>query len=468
MFDGMKRLQIQTLRAAELSVKRIAKTAGVSPATVVRVSAEDPIRDPSATDEKARARMGRPSKLEPYKKKIRDWITCEPEIQSIAVLERLRDEGYEGGKSAVYGFVREHRPPKTAQGVVRFEAVPGEFAQHDFGQLVVTYQDGTKERVKFFASQLRYSRAMRVRVVPDETTETICHSVVDAYAYFGGMPLIGVFDNPRTIVTDRSGTNIKWQETFSMFTAECGFSPHVTWPYRPQEKGGVENLVGFAKSSFFKVHRFVDRADMLARLERWHERVNNERPSRATGEIPKDRLVLEATRLRPMKIDPNGYTLRYSRKVRTDGFVEVHGIRYYAGAKDIGNAITVRVGEAEVVVEPRAGKRSVHPRTPLNGKYSVLANQREELLIKEGARPFVKRQILMEGNPAAEWFMTELRHRRPDQWEVEVDAIFYLLEIHGEKAVRQALIKVAHERLIGAEYVAAILDGQMADQESGS
>jgi hypothetical protein len=74
----------------------------------------------------------------------------------------------------------------------------------------------------------------------------------------------------------------------------------------------------------------------------------------------------------------------------------------------------------------------------------------------------------MEGNPAAEWFMTELRHRRPDQWEVEVDAIFYLLEIHGEKAVRQALIKVAHERLIGAEYVAAILDGQMADQESGS
>ena len=279
------------------------------------------------------------------------------------------------------------------------------------------------------------------------------------------MPLIGVFDNPRTIVTARSGKNITWQETFAMFTVECGFSPHVTWPYRPQEKGGVENLVGFAKSSFFKVHRFADRADLLARLEEWHQRANDERPSRATGEIPRDRMALESTRLRPLRIDSNGYTLRYSRKVRTDGFVEVFGTRYYAGTRDIGNVVTVRVGESEVIVEPCVSERSVHPRKPLNGKYSVLANQREELLVKEGARPFVKRQILMEGNPAAEWFMTELRHRRPDQWEEDVDALFYLLEMHGEEAVRNALIRAAHRRLVGAEYVAAILDGQAIDQE---
>ena len=468
MYDGMKRLQIQNLREGGLSVQRTAEAAGVSPATVVRVSAEERIKDPGERDKAARARMGRPSKLEPYRKTILDWLTCEPEIQSIAIVERLREEGYEGGKSAVYEFVRKHRRPKTAKGVVRFEAVPGEFAQHDFGQLVVTYQDGTKERVRFFASQLRYSRMSRVRVVPDETVETICHSVADAYEYFGGMPLIGVFDNPRTIVTKREGKNVKWQETFAWFTTECGFSPHVTWPYRPQEKGGVENLVGFVKSSFFKVHRFKDRADMLERLEAWHERTNNERVSRATSEIPRDRMVLESTRLRPMQIDPNGFTLRYSRKVRTDGFVEVHGVRYYAGVKSIGSDATVRVGEGHVIVDPPADDRSVHPRKPLNGKYSVLASQREELLTKEGARSYVKRQILMEGNPAAEWFMTELRHRRPEQWEVDVDALFVLLEMHGEAVVRRALTEAAHRRLVGAEYVTAIIDGQAAGQESYS
>ncbi|WP_145203441.1 transposase [Planctomycetes bacterium Poly30] len=172
------------------------------------MSKEDPVTDPAKTDDQAQARMGRRSKVEPYKEKVLDWIKGEPGIQSIAIVERLREEGYDGGKSAVYDFVRKHRPPKQPDGIVRFESVPGEFAQHDFGQIVVEYQDGTRERIRFFASQLRYSRTVRVRVVPDETVETICYSVFEAYDYFGGMPLIGVFDNSRTIVTKRDGKKI--------------------------------------------------------------------------------------------------------------------------------------------------------------------------------------------------------------------------------------------------------------------
>ena len=464
MYDGMKRLQIQQLREAGVSSERTASAAEVSSRTVVRVTAEDSMTDPAAHDASARARTGRPSKFEPHKGKILAWLKTEPGIQSIAILERLREEGYDGGKSGVYEFVRKHRPPKAVDGVVRFEAVPGEFVQHDFGQLQVRYQDGTEERIRFFASQLRYSRMVRVLVVPNETVETICHSVVDAYEYFGGMPLIGVFDNPRTIVTKREGKHVSWQETFAWFTVECGFSPHVTWPYLPREKGGVENLVGFVKSSFFKVHKFVDREDMLRRLAAWHVRTNDERPSRATKEIPRDRMALEAPRLRPLKISSGGYTLRYSRTVRTDGFIELHGLRYYAGIADAGNVITVHLGEDHVEVHPLVGAASTHPRRPLNGKYSVLSDQREELLTKEGARPYVKRQLLMEGCPAAEWFMTELRHRRPDCWEEDVDAIFTLMEMHGEETVRGALTRAAHDRLVGAEYVTAIIAGQAAAQ----
>jgi hypothetical protein len=296
--------------------------------------------------------------------------------------------------------------------------------------------------------------------------ETICHSVVDAYQYFGGMPLLGVFDNPRTIVTRRDGDQVKWQDTFAAFCVECGFSPHVTWPNRPQEKGGVENLVGFAKTSFFKAHQFSDRAHLEQELARWHVRVNDERPSRATGQIPRERMMLEAERLRPLRIDPRGYTLRYSRKVRTDGFIELHGTRYFAGFACVGRVVTVRLGEDEVTILHGASgcKTSVHPREPLNRSYSVLAEQREELLAKVGARPYVKRQILMEGCPAAEWFMTELRHRRPNQWEEEVDTIFTLLELHGERAVREALIESARRGLVGSEYIVAILAGQAAKE----
>jgi len=43
------------------------------------------------------------------------------------------------------------------------------------------------------------------------------------------------------------------------------------------------------KGSFFKQRRFHDRADLLEQLEDWHREVNEEWPSRATGEIPEKR-----------------------------------------------------------------------------------------------------------------------------------------------------------------------------------
>jgi len=56
--------------------------------------------------------------------------------------------------------------------VVRSEGLPGEFSQHDFGQVDVEYVDGARQRIRFFASRLKYSRTIRVSLVPDEMTET--------------------------------------------------------------------------------------------------------------------------------------------------------------------------------------------------------------------------------------------------------------------------------------------------------
>ena len=56
----------------------------------------------------------------------------------------------------------------------------------------------------------------------------------------------------------RNGEVTEWNSTFAYATLELGIGVELCWPYRPQEKGSVENLVGFVKSSFFKVRRFRD------------------------------------------------------------------------------------------------------------------------------------------------------------------------------------------------------------------
>lgn len=76
---------------------------------------------------------------------------------SLAVLRRARLDGYAGGKSALYEPIHSIRP-KAVRLMTRFEGLPGEFSQHDFGQVDVHFLNGTKKRVHFFASRMKYSR----------------------------------------------------------------------------------------------------------------------------------------------------------------------------------------------------------------------------------------------------------------------------------------------------------------------
>jgi transposase len=462
MYHAMKRFEIQVLRAAGTPRGEVTALAGVSEQTVRRVEREEAIEDPARNDATRRARMGRPSKLAPFLDRVREWLEAESTLPSAVLFERLREGGCTAGKSAVYESVARLRPKAAPELLSRFEAVPGEFSQHDFGEVLVTYLDGTQERVHFFASRLKYSRLTHVRLTPDQRTETICHSLAEAFTCLGGVPLMAVFDNPRTIVLERDGLEVKWQPTFASFCVEVGIVPRVTWPYRPQEKGAVENLVGFVKGAFFKARRFRDRAHLEAELRAWLVHVNEERPSRATGETPGARHLLERPRLRPLLVPEEGFRLKWTRLVRTDGFVEHEGRRYFAGAAHVGQAATLHVGEHEVAIHVGCARVASHPRRPLNGKYSVLPSQRPELLRKRGAQPYAKRQLLMDLCPAAEWILTEIRHRRPQRWTEEVDRLFALLESQGEAAMRDAFVTAARYEAAGAEYVEAVLLGQAA------
>ena len=88
---------------------------------------------------------------------------------------------------------------------------------------------------------------------------------------------------------------MKWNErgevtecnpVYAYAALELGFTAEVCWPYRVNQKGSVENLVGSMKGSFFKQRRFHDRHDLVEQLGEWLREMNHQRPNRATGEIP--------------------------------------------------------------------------------------------------------------------------------------------------------------------------------------
>jgi len=238
MIDMLKRHEIQVLRRAGHDQADVAALAGVSVRSVRRVDDEPPVAEVDDDAERARRRIGRPSKAEPFRTLLIAELAKEPELMALELLRRARLKGYAGAKTAIYDLVKELRPEKP-RPIVRFEGLPGEFSQHDFGHVDVRYLDGTKRRVHFFASRLKYSRWVEVTLVPNERVESLVRTMVDHFAAWGGRPLLAVFDRPKTIAISwtKDGHVTQWNPIFAGVVLDLGLGVELCWPKSPRAEG---------------------------------------------------------------------------------------------------------------------------------------------------------------------------------------------------------------------------------------
>src|SRR5499433_793485 len=301
MWGMLKRHEIEVLLKAGHRKTEVARMSGVSLRSVKRIAQEQPVVHVDDKVERSKRQIGRPSTVQNFRKQVGEILEETPDLASLEILRQVREAGYQGGKTALYDLVASLRP-KPAKPLVRFEGLPGEFSQHDFGEVDVEFLDGSARRIHFFASRLKYSRSIRVSLVKDETVESLVRNLAEHLHSWGGVPLLCVFDRPKTVALKwrRNGEVTEWNPVFAYAMLEMGIGVELCWPHQPQQKGAVENLVGFVKSSFFKVRRFHDQEDLERQLIEWHREVNEERPCRATGIIPAVRLSEEALRLRPL------------------------------------------------------------------------------------------------------------------------------------------------------------------------
>jgi len=439
------RVRIWTLREAGHTLKEIAAEVGVGKRSVQRILKEPPITSPESAPTPQSRRVGRPSRVGALWGEVERILEAEPSLPTVEVLSRLRGLGYSGGKSAGYELVRSVRPEPSQGPQVRFEGVPGEFSQHDFGSVKVTYADGSSEKIHFFASRLKYSRWTHVVTVPNEKVEPFIRALLQAFESFGGVPLRAVFDNPKTVVTGRAQGVIEWNPTFAHVPVDYGFGVELCWPRRANQKGSVENLVGWVKGSFFKVRRFHDRSDLEQQLIAWLEEVNTQRPSRATNEIPADRMKAERERLSRLAIPAADYALRIAVTVRTTGFVEYARIRYSMPPHTIGIPGTLFLYEDRVRIVTRDGTEVEHPRRPAVGHTSYRSEDRVAKLAAvhgERAKLYQKRQEILELGPSAERLLTEWVHHPRMNWKIQVEQLHDLLVCHGPQRTLGAIERV--------------------------
>jgi len=464
MWGMLKRHEVEVLLKAGHRKTEVARMSGVSLRSVKRIAQESSVVDIDDKLERGKRKIGRPSTVATFRKQIVEILEQEPDLASLEILRRMREAGYQGGKTALYALIATIRP-KAAKPLVRFEGLPGEFSQHDFGEVEVEFLSGTRQRIHFFASRLKYSRVMRVSVVQDEKVETLVRTLAEHLASWGGRPLLCVFDRPKTIALkwQKNGEVTEWNPIFAYATLEMGVGVELCWPYRGQEKGSVENLMGFVKSSFFKVRRFHDEEDLGQQLQDWHREVNEKRPCRATGIVPGVRLADEAARLRPLKVQPEELALRIPVYVGPTGTVVYDGHPYSMPPEAISMPATLYLYAQHVRIV--AGRYAAeHPRKFVANEASSLAEHRAAMVAavsgKRGKRYLKRQQLLELGEPAIR-YLTEIVHRRPQAWFQDVDRLHQILQSYGPEVLRRALEEGLKEQIFGAFYVERFLQQEL-------
>jgi transposase len=218
------------------------------------------------------------------------------------IYQRLRDHHqYTGGRTIIREAVAAWKQSQ-AEVFVPLVQPPGE-AQVDFGEAVVVIA-GERVTAAVFVLTLPHSDAFFVAAFPRECTETFQDGHARAFRYFGGVPTRISYDNSKiavaTIVGGRGDTPTK---EFLRLASHFLFAHHFCRVRRPNEKGHVEAMVGYARRNFLVPIPEASswealNAELLRRCD-----ADLARTVRGETQTKRDRLLMDRAALRALPED---------------------------------------------------------------------------------------------------------------------------------------------------------------------
>ena len=207
------------------------------------------------------------------------------------IFQRLRDEHQFSGKYTIVKDAVRTWKQSHQEVFLPLSHPPGE-AQVDFGEATITLC-GQETKVALFVMTLPYSGAIFIQAFPRECTETFLEGHRLAFEYFGGVPRRISYDNSAIAVIEVfQGRERKLTKEFLRLQSHYLFQEHFCLVRRPNEKGHVERLLGFARRSFLVPVPQVDSLETLNRQLR--EGCQSDLQQRTRGKsAPKDELLVE-------------------------------------------------------------------------------------------------------------------------------------------------------------------------------
>jgi transposase len=432
-----------------LSANQIAEELGLDPRTVSRWLKEKRFRP--------RVRVMRPSKLDPFKGSIARMLEAHP--YSVAqILQKIREEGFDGGYTIVKDYVHKVRPRRSPP-FLKLSFAPGECAQVDWGTNGMIRVDQSTRRLSFFVMVLCYSRMMYLEFTVSQTMEhwLACHQ--SAFEAFGAVPKKIMVDNLKSAVLKRIiGQTPVFNPKYLDFANHYGFQIIPCGKGKGNEKGRVENGVGYVKKNLLAGLELPPFEAMASLAEHWLETVANVRIHGETRRKPVEMFEEEKASLLPLPSHPYDIgtisQVRASRQFR----VSIDSNHYSVPSEYAGSFLTLKAypdriciyhGDKIIARHLRSYGRNKDIEDPDHPK--LLIAQRKKA---RDQKIFMRFLALC---PQACDYYRELEKRRMNPHH-HVQKIVALSEIYGVDPVARAMEDAFHFQAFSCEYIANLCE----------
>jgi len=442
-----------------LTVAQTARALGVHPQTVAKWV--------KRARYEARASGPRASRLDAFKDQVVRLLESHP-YSTQQIFQRLQEAGYGGGLTILKDYVAKVRPARR-EAFLKLAFAPGECAQVDWGEYGSIAVGSTRRRLSFFVLVLAHSRRLYVAFTVSQTMEHFlaCHE--QAFAAIQGIPAKIMVDNLKSAVLQRlAGCAPVFNARYLDFSRHWGFEISACAPGRGNEKGRVENAVGYVKKNFLNGLELSEFSAINPAAQLWLDTVANVRIHGETRRRPIDLFQEEQPRLRPLNPMPYDIgrieTARASKQFR----VTLDTNHYSVPARYAGVRVTLKAYPDRVCIYHQDQLIARHVRS-YDRRQDIEDPDHPKALIAQRANAREQRLWLrfLSLSPQAQAYYDGLEQRRANARH-HLRKIVALSDIYGAEAVARAIEDALVFHAFSCEYIANLLEMRARERPAAS